>query len=49
MLFDVCALHNVREQAVFDLADATRDVARFRHSVPEMIGDHRVLRAGALR
>ena len=48
MLFNVRALHNVREQAVLDLTDTARNVARFRHRVPELVGDHRMLRAGAL-
>ena len=48
VLFNVRALHNVREQAVLDLTDTARNVARFRHRVPELVGDHRMLRAGAL-
>ena len=35
-------------QAVLDLTDTARNVARFRHRVPELVGDHRMLRAGAL-
>ena len=47
-LFDVRALGNIPQEAVFDLAHTAGDVAVFGHGVAQLVTDHGVLRVGSV-